>query len=101
MATARPTTVARIVACPAVPADGSMTTAWWTRKYILALRAEGYSDARIATWIGTSPARACRVSRVRVKTARLAEAVYRSITGEARSTYIGVSVGYKTRAGAR
>lgn len=85
---ARPSTIARILACPIVPAGHVPTTSWWTRKYIHALRQEGYSDATIAGWIGlTSLQRVFHVQRVRRTTAVQTERVYRSVTGEADSPF--------------
>lgn len=79
---ARESTVSRIIACQALPADGAVTTSWWTKRYIHALRQEGYTDEQIQKWIGVWPSRVFHVERVRQGTARRAERVYREITGE-------------------
>lgn len=81
--TARPDTIARILACPIQPADGTATTSWWTRKYINALRAEGYDDANIRAWIGLAPADVFQRPRVRQRTARRTATIYRAITSDA------------------
>lgn len=79
----RQTTLDRILACPIVPAKGTVTTAWWAKKYVDALRAEGYTDAQIERWIGCDPGPLMRRTRVRHRTAMQVAYVYRGITGDA------------------
>lgn len=81
-ATANRDTVARLLACPVDLAEGMTTTSWWTRKYILALRAEGYTDQTIAQWIGSWPPDIFSRVRVRQRTARRAATIYRAISAD-------------------
>lgn len=76
-------TAKRLLACPCQPASGPFTSSGWSRRYIQALRSEGYTDAQIEKWVGVDPERVFHAEHIRTKVARATERVYRLATGEA------------------
>jgi len=80
----RASTAAKILSITRSAADGALVSTWRTRKLLDALAGEGWARTDVEGMLGLPPrALRCRSRRVRVKTARLVEALYQRLMQDA------------------